>query len=162
MRFFRVLLVVLATLTGMTGLAFADGEAPSTEKAKELKILVDDAAELIHQIGKIAAFAEFRSKGSRWFHDDVYIFADEFDGVVILNPAKPELEGKNLLDAQDRRGKAFNRVMREMAERQESGWVDYYWPKPGESAPSHKWSYIRKVVVDGKPAFLGAGIYIDE
>ncbi len=40
-----------------------------------------------------------------------------------------------------------------------SGWVDYMFPKPGETKPSQKWSYVTKVVVDGTPGVLGAGFY---
>jgi len=40
-----------------------------------------------------------------------------------------------------------------------SGWVDYMWPKPGETQPSRKWSYVKAVSVDGAPALVGAGFY---
>jgi cytochrome c len=134
-------------------------DSPDSPKAREISTLVDRAVSLLVQKGKETTFAELRQKNSEWFHDDVYVFGDDFDGTVILNPAKPELEGKNLLDAKDRNGKAFNRAMRDVAEREGAGWVDYWWPKPGAAEASHKWSYVRKVIVNGRPAFLGAGFY---
>ena len=42
-----------------------------------------------------------------------------------------------------------------------AGWVDYLFPKPGETTPSHKWTYVKRVTIDGAPALLGAGFYPD-
>ena len=33
------------------------------------------------------------------------------------------------------------------------------WPKPGQTQPSQKWSYVKGVQVDGTPAIIGAGFY---
>jgi cytochrome c len=40
-----------------------------------------------------------------------------------------------------------------------SGWVDYMFPKPGQTKPSQKWSYVKAVNIDGTPGFVGAGFY---
>jgi hypothetical protein len=40
-----------------------------------------------------------------------------------------------------------------------SGWVDYVFPKPGESKPSRKWTYVKGVTIDGTPGLIGAGFY---
>ena len=36
---------------------------------------------------------------------------------------------------------------------------DYMFPKPGQSQPLQKWTYVKAVNVDGTPAFVGAGFY---
>ena len=40
-----------------------------------------------------------------------------------------------------------------------SGWVDYAFPKPGRTQPSTKWSYVKRVQIDGVPALIAAGFY---
>ena len=44
-----------------------------------------------------------------------------------------------------------------MAGTKGEGWVDYMWPKPGESKPSQKETYIYRV--PNTSIFVGAGIY---
>ena len=133
------------------------GEGPQSEKARQISSLVDRAAALIKQKGKDVAFDEFRKKGSVWFSGDAYVFADDLDGKVLLNPAFPQHEGKNLIDL--KYGKPLQRAMVELLKKQEAGWVDYMWPKPGQTQPSRKWSYIRRVNLDGMPGLVGAGFY---
>ena len=48
-----------------------------------------------------------------------------------------------------------------MLEDKETGWIDYMWPKPGETEPSAKTAYIRKVTVGPDVFYVGAGLYPD-
>lgn len=139
--------------------AAADRDVPQSEKATQMASLVDKAAGLIQEKGKEAAFAEFRKKNSIWFTDDTYIFADDMAGNVLLNPAFPQHEGKNVIDQKDANGKLLQRAMVELLKEKEAGWVDYMWPKPGQTNPSLKWSYVRRVNLDGVPGLVGAGFY---
>ena len=139
--------------------ATADGDAPQSEKARHIASLVDKAAGLIQEQGRAAAFAEFRKKGTMWFTGDVYIFADDMAGNVLLNPAFPQHEGKNVIDQKDANGKLLQRAIVELLKEKEAGWVDYMWPKPGQTKPSLKWSYVRRVNLDGMPGLVGAGFY---
>jgi signal transduction histidine kinase len=45
----------------------------------------------------------------------------------------------------------------ELIRTKDKGWTEYWWNKIGESAPSHKVSYIMKV--PDTNWLLGAGIY---
>jgi hypothetical protein len=40
-----------------------------------------------------------------------------------------------------------------------SGWVDYAFPKPGQTQPSRKWTYVKRVQIDGTPALIASGFY---
>jgi len=139
--------------------ATADRDAPQSEKARHIASLVDKAAGLIQEQGQAAAFAEFRKKGTIWFTGDFYIFADDIAGNVLLNPPSPQNEGKNAIDQKDANGKLLQRAMVELLKEKEAGWVDYMWPKPGQTKPSLKWSYVRRVNFDGIPGLVGAGFY---
>jgi cytochrome c len=105
-----------------------------------------------------AAFSEFRERGSEWWSGDVYIFAYSPEGTVILNPAFPAREGRAYHGEKDKTGKAFHDELLKTAQTKGSGWVDYWLPKPGQTEPSQKWSYVKAVKAEGV-ALVGAGFY---
>jgi cytochrome c len=134
-------------------------ESPQSEDAKLVVALVNSAAALIESKGK-NAFAEFRKKDSKWFTAKTYVFVDDINGIVLVNPPSPELEGKNLIDWKDAKGKALLREFITVAKNKGSGWVDYWWPKPGEEKPSKKMSYVKRAKMPtGELIIVGAGIY---
>jgi hypothetical protein len=59
----------------------------------------------------------------------------------------------------DSNGKLFVAEFVKVVQSKGSGWVDYMFPKPGQSQPSQKWSYVKAVNTDGTPALVGAGFY---
>jgi len=71
------------------------------------------------------------------------------------------LEGTNIIDLKDVNGKAYVQETIETAKNQGSGWIDYMLPKPGESKPSKKSSYFKKVKVGEETFIVGSGFYTD-
>ena len=63
--------------------------------------------------------------------------------------AFPKYEGDNSNDMKDPNGKLVQIELIKMAQERGSGWVDYLWPKPGQSQPSQKWAYVKAVKIDG-------------
>ena len=156
---FRALLVALA-LAAIPTAAHAQGAPTDSPQSRKIVALVEKAARLVEAQGK-AAFDEFRKRGSEWFEGQTYLFSYDAKGNVLLNPAFPKREGTNVSGQTDASGKKFHDVMLETARTKGSGWVDYMFPKPGQTTPSHKWSYVKRVTIDGVPALLGAGFYPD-
>ncbi|HWG80691.1 MAG TPA: cache domain-containing protein [Stellaceae bacterium] len=138
--------------------ALAQQSPPVSAQSKQVQALVDKAAALIEKKGK-AAFAEFRKPDSEWFHGSTYLFAYDMQANVLLNPAFPEREGTNVTGGKDARGKLLHQAIIETAESKGSGWVDYWFPKPGHTEPSQKWTYVKKVMIDGTPALIASGFY---
>ena len=133
-------------------------DAPQSKEAKQIVALVDKAAALTESKGK-SAFPEFKKKGSEWLKGETYIFIIDMNGTMLMHPANPQLETKNVLDLKDENGKAFVREFIETAKKG-SGWVDYMWPKPGEKKPAKKLSYIKRAKMpNGETVLVGAGIY---
>ena len=132
---------------------------PPSEQAKQTEALVDKAAVLIDKNGK-AAFGEFRKNDSEWFHGTTYLFAYDLKGNVLLNPAFPQREGSNVTGQKDAKGKLFHNEIIKTAETKGSGWVDYMFPKPGQTGPSQKWAYVKKVTMDGVPGLVASGFYL--
>ncbi len=136
----------------------AESSPPQSPAAKQIVDLVTKAASLLEQKGK-AAFAEFRKPNSEWFNGNTYLFAYDMKGNVLLNPAFPKREGTNVAGGKDANGKLFHDEIIRTAQAKGSGWVDYMFPKPGRTEPSHKWTYVKRVEIDGVPGLIGAGFY---
>lgn len=152
-------ILFLSGLLAMSGAAFSQNSPPSTEQAKKIETLVNNAATLIEAKGEAAAFGEFRKKDSEWLYGDTYLYAYDFKGNVLLNPAFPKREGTNVAGGTDARGKPFQDEILKVAATQGSGWVSYMFPKPGQTEPSQKWAYVRKTTFDGVPGLIAAGFY---
>lgn len=149
---------VLAGLLGTAAPAFPQQSPPPSEQVKKIEALVDKAAALVNSKGK-AAFAEFRKEGSEWWFGETYLFAYDMNLNVLLVAAFPENEGKNQTGRKDSNGKLYHDEFVKVVQSKGSGWVDYMFPKPGQTQPSQKWSYVKAVKVDGVPALIGAGFY---
>lgn len=149
----------LAMVFGTTS-AMAQSSPPPSSKAQETEALVNKAAALIDAKGR-AAFSEFRQKGTEWFHGDTYLFAYDLKGNVLLNPAFPAREGTNVSGQKDVNGKQFHDAIIRTAETKGSGWVDYMFPKPGQTQPSQKWAFVKAVKIDGVSGLLASGFYAE-
>jgi cytochrome c len=150
----------LAALCQFPPPAFSAQSPHESERGKQIIALVDSAAALIESKGK-DSFPELK-KDKKWYSGTTYVFVDDMNGLVLVNPPSPELEGKNLLDWKDAKGKTIVREFIQLAKSKGAGWVDYWWPKPGEEKPSKKMSYIKKAKMPtGQTVVVGAGIYID-
>lgn len=106
------------------------------------------------------AFAMFHDPTGPFLAKDAYVFVIDPDGVNLVNPAFPNLQGRNLLDVKDTQGKLLIREMLDVVRTRESGWVDYMWPKPGESVSTQKSAYVSEADVGGTRLLVGAGVYL--
>jgi cytochrome c len=132
---------------------------PQSKRAKEVRALVDKGAALVESKGK-DAFDEFRKKGSVWFKDDLYIFIDDFNGMVVVYPPESKLEGQNIMNRKDPNGTAIVPTFIKALKTQNSAWVEYLWPKPGSDKPVKKFAYIRKAKAPtGETLIVGSGFY---
>lgn len=122
---------------------------------------VEDAADLLETLGT-AAFETLRDPSSGYLFYDAYVFVMDHDGVQHVNAGFPENEGENLLELRDRDGKVIGKEILALVETRGRGWVDYLWPKPGDTRAAPKSTYVRGVEVDGVPMVVGAGVYLEE
>lgn len=120
--------------------------------------VVDRAAALLRQKGR-SAFVTLRDKRSPFFFHDTYVFVTSAEGMELVNPAFPAVEGRSILDMRDARGKYLVRDYINAAFKHGAAWVSYYWPRPGSRKQVQKLSYVRKVRVGGEDLVVGAGIY---
>jgi uncharacterized coiled-coil DUF342 family protein len=127
---------------------------------EELIKVVRDAASFLSKKGE-AGLAEFRNKLGRWVWKDTYIFVHNHQtGLVLAHPMKPADEGTPYLAVKDYKGTLFFVKGREAAKHPLGGWIEYWWPKPGEKKPFRKVTYMLRV--PHTPYQLGAGVYDDK
>jgi cytochrome c len=119
---------------------------------------VNEACALLEKEGK-AAFPKFKGKNSKFIFAGTYIWIHDLKGVMRMYPIKGDLEGKDQLDWKDCQGKLIFVAFNKLAQEKGAGWVDYWWPKPGEKNPSHKVSYVKLCKIDGEDMVVGSGIY---
>jgi cytochrome c len=152
-------LLLLGGLLMTSAPAISQASPPNTEQAGKIEALVTKAAALIESKGEAAAFAEFRKKDSKWWFGNTYLFAYDDHLNVLLNPAFPKREGTNPHGEKDANGKMFHDEFLKTVQTKGAGWVDYIFPKPGQTQPSHKWSYVKGFKADGMTGVIGAGFF---
>ena len=106
--------------------------------------MINHAALLIQEKGK-DAFATLRDKTGPFVFMDTYVFVDSPDGIEWVNPAQPSLEGTNILQLKDVKGKFVAKEYIQAALSSDNAWMNYYWYRPGENVPSLKYSFVKKV-----------------
>jgi methyl-accepting chemotaxis protein len=73
---------------------------------------------------------------------DGYVAVVDMDAHSVMNPFKPEVEGKYLGDFQDANGTYLYRKITEVARTTGDGFVDYVWSRPGSTEQVPKRSHI--------------------
>lgn len=89
-----------------------------------------------------------------------YFWIQDTSPRMIMHPIKPEMNGKDVSQEADPTGKKLFVEFANMARSQGEGFVDYQWPKPNETKPSPKVSYVKYF-----PEWdwvIGSGIYVDD
>ncbi len=120
---------------------------------------VTNAVGEIDSLGK-GAFGRFHDPKGPFRFKDAYIFVIDMDGVDLVNPGFPSLEGRNIIDVKDSQGKKLIREMLTVAQTTGSGWVDYMWPKPGDSVSTQKSAYVKKARLGNQWVLVGCGVYL--
>ncbi|MFY9465468.1 MAG: cache domain-containing protein [Sediminibacterium sp.] len=121
--------------------------------------LVENAVAQIEKNGK-GAFPLLHDPKGPFIAKDAYVFVTDTTGIELVNPYFPNLEGRKLIDLKDSQGKYLVREMLNQLKSGKSGWVDYLWPKPGESAPTLKSTYVAKARMGDGWVLVGCGVYL--
>lgn len=124
---------------------------------QELRQFVADAKTYALANGKEKALAEFNNKNGSFIKNDLYIFADDYNGTVLAWPYRPDEIGINRLNATDAVGNHHFQALLSGA-RNGTGMVEYYTENPATNTTELKISYVTDV--DGT-WMLGAGRYME-
>lgn len=137
---------------------------PANATPSEVVIKVREAVQYLNAKG-LAGFSDFNNnKDARWVWKDSYVFVYSCrDDVMIAHPLRPDLVGKPILQMRDDKDHAVFQDLCKAGTNKDGGWVEYWWPKPGEARASRKISYSHSAPVSFKSDIqVGAGIYDDK
>jgi cytochrome c len=90
------------------------------------------------------ALCEITKKDGIFFRGNIFVFA--WRGPIMI--AYTYLHrgiGADLINWKGKKGKEVVKEYMRIAKEEGSGWVDYWFPKPGEKDPSLKSTYVLKV-----------------
>ena len=146
-----------------SGKTYVVGSGMYNERMEKsfVKDIVQNAVGLIEKEGK-KAFASFHDQTGRFRAKDSYVFVIDSNGVELVNPAFPNLEGRDLLNMKDSQNKELVKEMLKVASAKGSGWVNYMWPKPGESVPTQKTTFVERVNLGDQWLVVGSGVYLTD
>jgi methyl-accepting chemotaxis protein len=143
-----------------------DPEKVAATYRGQLKSIVDvayKAVEQIHARNDLDEAEKMRLAadlvGAMRYNEKDYLWINDMNPTMVMHPIKPALNGKDLSDFKDPKGKKlfveFVNVCRQKGE----GTVDYLWPKPGHDEPVAKLSYVKLF----KPWnwVIGTGVYLE-
>jgi signal transduction histidine kinase len=132
--------VVLLFVASNAGIAAGKGGT-----AEEAKAMLERAVAAVEE-DKAAALEAFTA-GTEGFRDrDLYVACSSaVDGTVTGHGADPALVGQSIYDTADATGKKFGEEFHAVAREGEFNVVEYVWPRPGETEPVPKTTYVTKV-----------------
>ncbi|MDD2898422.1 MAG: methyl-accepting chemotaxis protein [Desulfuromonadaceae bacterium] len=98
--------------------------------------------------------------GNLRYEEKEYIWVNDLQPRMVMHPYKPELNGKDLSSIKDPDGTLLFMEFVKVCKEKGGGFVHYLWPKPGESKPVTKISYVKLYEPWGW--VIGSGIYVDD
>jgi cytochrome c len=119
--------------------------------------IAERAAAFIQEKGEDYALKVFSASRGPFIEKDLYVFALSLDNKMLAHPYRRDLLGRDLTDIKDVKGKAFVKDFQKTAQQNGSGWVDYWWTKPGEQGEFPKVTYIRRI--PERNMYVGVGYY---
>ncbi len=139
-------------------------------KQMEVKQLVETAASLLVHYKNLADAGKLKPEEAQAaamsavaglrYAGDQYFWINDFGPRMVMHPFQADLNGKDLSNNQDPTGKRLFVEMANICREKGEGFVHYQWPKPGETAPSPKISYVK--AIPGWNWIVGTGIYVDD
>ncbi|MFA7011748.1 MAG: cache domain-containing protein [Desulfobacterales bacterium] len=126
------------------------------EEKEFIRIIVDDAAQLIERKGW-KALDDISNPVSKYNYRDVRVFAFHQDGELLISPAVADtIFQTNLLDCTDEVGhKPFAKAIKEL-ESQDRVWEVFIAKNRYKREPIKKSLYIRKTMIDGSAIYFAA------
>jgi cytochrome c len=132
------------------------GPAAAAEP-QECQTVVKQCVAMFQAEGREAALKAINEPKGPFVKGDLYVFALNMDNKMLAHPFDKKVLNLSMNNVVDANGDRFFTKMKEVAEKQGSGWVEYTWAKPGEEGAKRKKSYIMKL--PGEEMYVGAGYY---
>lgn len=145
----RLILIALLVLFSLSPVQADDSKATP----QDVYDLVLKAYEVVGALGE-EAFPAFNDPKGEFVYKDTYAYIERCPTEMVAHPfALDQLKGVDLTKF------SFNKPLCDGGNLPGGAWVEYHWPKPGQTEPSRKVAYAIKV--EGTPYTVFAGIFSD-
>lgn len=124
------------------GIFYAVNALAADDEKKIAVTMVGDAVKMMKTAGKAKTLAAISDPQGVFVKGEIYVFAYDFNGVIVAHPKNPKLVGKNMLEVPDVDGKFFRKDIVALAKKKETGWVDYKYKNPESGKIEHKTTYV--------------------
>ena len=164
-------IATLVALVGVfAGVLYEERGLLLTDRQEKVRNLVEAAQGVVTHFEKLARDGQMPVEAAKSaalaalktmrYDNSEYFWVNDMGPKMLMHPAKPELDGKDLSEIKDPNGKFLFREFVAVVNKDGKGFVDYYWPKPGDEAPVAKISYVMGFAPWGW--VIGSGIYLDD
>ncbi len=125
---------------------------------EQLRGFVEECKAFAQIYGKKEALLEIKNPKGIFQRGELYIYAYDFNCVVLSHGLNTGLIGSDLTNLKDPTGKKIISEMTSTLKKQQNGWLKFHWfhPQGGEVKP--KLGYFTKV---DNTWWIGSGIYAD-
>ena len=166
-----IVLFCCVGLVGLTLISLSDYKRSLiAAKKNELKHLVETSIGAVNMVrDKVASGELDESKAkalaisvvrSQRYDGGNYLWINDMDYQMILNPAAPHMEGVDLTTLEDANGQVIVYDFVKAVQEHGAGYVSYDWVKPNSEEPAPKLSYVAGV--EGWGWVIGTGVYVDD
>lgn len=139
----------------LTAGVYANAVDNADMNADVVKAHVMEAKAYCDEVGVSKCVEEIGKKGGKFDKGDLYIWANDFNGVITGHPKKP-IAGKNLYRYKDKAGNQLFKNFIDVVKASGSGWSDYVWAHPTTKKQAPKSSFVIGI---GEDQLIGAGYY---
>ncbi|MDO8787551.1 MAG: EAL domain-containing protein [Sulfuritalea sp.] len=144
--------------------SFIEGRKLTAQYVVEVAHKVLESSYALEASGKLsraeAQKASLTAIRSLRYSGDEYFWINDMYPRMVMHPNQPELEGQDLSRFSDRDGKRLFVEFVAAVQDNGGGFVEYKWPRPGQTGAVDKISYVKGFEPWGW--VIGSGIYLDD
>lgn len=153
---------VVAAVLMLNVFAVANVHAEEKATPQEVYDMVLKAAGVLESLGE-EGLAAFNDPKGEFTWKDTYVQVYNCEARQVVGHPNPKLLSmppEQWWSVQDKKGNYLTRNLCEASKNPYGGWVEYWWPKMGETEASRKITFI--IQVPKTPYQVSAGIYDDK
>lgn len=138
------------------------GSGKNTLKTEKIWVqdAVDRAAERVKRKPETATFRMLTDVSSEFRFFDIYVLVLDANGRTVVDPAYPTLQGRDLSSYRDAAGRQIMRDVLHKLASTDRAWDQFLANRSGESVPSRKLLYVRKVQTGGQTYYVASDYFV--
>ncbi len=128
-------------------------------RPEDAEKLLQRAADHVKAQGKEKAFQDFNDPMGGFVNGELFIFAMDYQGNMLVYGGNTALVGKNLYDDKDADGRYLGRDMVDIAKTKKFGSYQYRFINPQTGETARKLTYVREI---DSNTMIASGVYLHD